>query len=172
MNIPREFEITDDDRMWVATQYAICRTTPSIIDDLLKRKDVEDTPENRKFITGRIQTAQPTGAKFSKKYKDVYEQVRNAWKKGIQDHALYHRSGRIRFYDSLLKVCEELLEETKTLDTAERVKSASSVIRNMESIVSGIRNDGDVFEAEDRGNDEQYHCKMTSEEAIKNAKQK
>ena len=140
--------ITDDDRIWVVTQYAACRTTKVILDELMIKKKLEDTPENRRRVRSLVQTAQPSSPRFSKKYRDVYEQVREAWKKGIHDYALYHRSGRIRFYDELLKESRKLLERTEDLDGAERIKCASAVIKNMESIASEIRNDGDAFEIE------------------------
>lgn len=140
--------ITDEHRTWVTTQYAVCRTTNVIVDELLVKVGLENTPENRNKVRSLIQTAQPSSPRFAKKYRDVYEQVRDAWKKGIEDYALYHRSGRIRFYDTLLEKSKELLKKTEGLETADQIKAATAIIKNMESIASSIRNDGDAFDVE------------------------
>lgn len=140
--------ITDDDRIWVTSQYAICRTTKVIVDELLEKKELEDTPDNRKHIRSLIQTAQPSSPRFAKKYKDVYEQVRDAWKKGIHDYALYHRSGRIRFYDELLTECRQLLRRAENLEDEKEIKAKTAIIKNMEAIATAVRSDGDAFEVE------------------------
>ena len=140
--------ITDDDRVWVASQYAVCRTTKVIVDELMVRVGLEDTPENRTHVRSLIQTAQPSSPRFSKKYQEVYDQVRDAWKKGINDYALFHRSGRIRFYDELLIESRKLLKETEHLEGADKIKAASAVIKNMQNIADSVRSDGDTFDVE------------------------
>lgn len=145
--------ITDDDRVWVVSQYAVCRTTKVIVDELIEKKEMDDTSENRARIRSLIQTAQPSSARFAIKYKEIYDEVRDAWKRGINDYALYHRSGRIRFYDELLKECRTLLNEAGALDELEKtIKAKTAIIKNMESIASSIRNDGDTFEIEPDAN--------------------
>lgn len=140
--------VTDEDKVWVVSQYAICRTTTVIIDELLEKKGIEDTRENRNRMRSYIQTAQPSSPRFAQKYQEVYDQVRDAWKKGIHDYALYHRSGRIRFYDELLKESRALLGAADKLEIQEQIKAKTAIIKNMESIASSIRSDGDAFDTE------------------------